>query len=528
MILALVRRVLHAQGGGDKIIRRFVVGLLLAGYSCAGCHLTESQRWDVVALLDISGPSQIEGCEQWQTLQALWTAYDQQLHVRSGVRLHLIDTKGDPCIAQKAALKLSKKGDITCTPRSEYADCILDAAVACHSSESLQVAATENPARPSTSTSPYYRQHTTSLGGVTLIGCEIDLDIPRTLAIIGPNNSGEARHVADTLARLGEELPLLLLAASRNVVWDKRGNLIPFAFKFAADNEVVASRIARAMVANGDRDIIQLRIAGQAFARQGAVAFQDFVSSQRGRIGSSSKRSLLTLTPQQAIKLPPTEQELIEASGWKSTLDSHAKSANAVLIWGTQNVDHVVRYIAEYYPDLRIYLTHYNGSKSFLARAGLASEGAIVVGYRILRQPRFLDPESARDIPLLSFQRFLTSRLGRAPSPYDAFARDAFEVLMRGMDRLREEPSVDLTTARSILVENLQRDSEILEGAAGIFTFSESDHGGPSEDAVEAFRVTRGEFVPFDQSDGELGVPPNVDGRRPAKRQTDVAEEPTR
>src|SRR5690606_9062388 len=96
----------------------------------------------------------------------------------------------------------------------------------------------------------------------------------RVIAIIGPSTSGESIPLAVMADSAG--IPLLSLAASRLIVEPEPGEVNPWAFKFAQNDDLAAGRLVSVMVQEGDQNVAFL-YENSGFGKSGQAVFGDAV-----------------------------------------------------------------------------------------------------------------------------------------------------------------------------------------------------------------------------------------------------------
>lgn len=287
------------------------------------------------------------------------------------------------------------------------------------------------------------------------------------IAIIGPSTSGEA--VA--LAREAEtaRIPLLTLAASRDIVMDEHGITRSWVFKFAQNDNLAAERLVRAMLQEGDTTVALL-YSNDGFGKSGAAVFKEAVDSAR------SIRIVHEFAFQAALTQPEPIVARIPAS------------AEAVLIWGTApGPALLIKTLRTSRTPSQLYLSHGNASHEFVQTVGPASEGIILVGSRVLLNRNYLNAQDPADQTILLYNSFWQQHLTGAPSHFAGHARDAYwalnEVLKTG----------DATRAN---VRNGLEDLTNFHGVTGTFSFTPRDHAGLDSRAFETFVIRQGEFHP--------------------------------
>lgn len=297
------------------------------------------------------------------------------------------------------------------------------------------------------------------------------------VAVIGPSTSGESIPAARRAAEHG--IPLLSLGASKRIVVDDAGNTNRWAFKFAQNDSLAADRLVGAMRQQG-LERAALLYSDDGFGKSGANEF-------RRAVGDAG----LILTHDTAF--PPA----LDAP--EPFVAAVPADAEAVMVWGTApGPALLVKSLRAAGHPGQILLSHGNASDQFLASAGTAAEGAIVVGSRVLIPTNYLDEADPADAIVLRYRRFWHEKnFDGSPSHFAGHARDAFEAVMTAVSA--ETLTGDIAAQRRKLRDQLERTSKLF-GVTGTFSFNDRDHAGLSMDAFETYRVSNAEFVPLTET----------------------------
>lgn len=296
---------------------------------------------------------------------------------------------------------------------------------------------------------------------------------PQVIAVIGPSTSGESLAVASEAEKLA--IPMLSLAASRKIVFDEHDRTRPWIFKFAQNDDLAAARLLNAIAARGDSRV--------------ALLFED---NGFGKSGADVFRKTIRNTSLALVHDVPFPPSLDAPEPFVSAIPANAQ---AIVIWGTAPGPALLtKALSGHSSPVHIYLSHGDASEEFLASAGPAAEGAVIVGSRVLMEPRFLDPSNPSDATIRKFRSFWQSHFKTPPSHFAGHARDALEAIRTTLsaDVLQGDPMAKRKKLRDAL-ENLSHFS----GVTGTFTFSDSDHAGLTLDAFQTYSVEASHFVPF-------------------------------
>jgi branched-chain amino acid transport system substrate-binding protein len=298
---------------------------------------------------------------------------------------------------------------------------------------------------------------------------------PGVVAVIGPSTSGESVPIAQRARERG--IPLLSLAASKRIVEDEAGQVNPWAFKFA-QNDDLAARLLIAQMDASDNTRIGLLYADDGFGTSGEAVVAEEVEAARVQIVYDASFAADLANPEPVVR---------------AALDAGA-NLDGVLIWGTApGPALLVRELDAQGFQGQIYLSHGDASPAFIEAAEGAAEGAIIVGSRVLTPSERLDPDDPADQVILTFK----DRFGEDASPFGGHARDAFEALVTV---ILEEDALD--GGPEAWRAQVRGDLEALSGFHGVtgtFNFSATDHAGLDLDAFGVYRISQGNFVPVSE-----------------------------
>lgn len=295
----------------------------------------------------------------------------------------------------------------------------------------------------------------------------------KVLAIIGPSTSGESIAIA---GRANEaRIPLLSLAASRQIVIGDDGKVRPWVFKFAQNDDLAAQRLVLAMT-NNKHLSVALLYSDDAFGKSGADAFRKAAMPDGGP-------KLLNIQYDSAYSSSITQPESIIAGV--------PETVQAVLIWGTSpGPALLIKELKRVGRNAQVYLSHGNASPDFIANAGPSAEGAIVIGSRVLLSQTYLS--GVANDPIKRYQDFWAKHFGGGlPSHFGGHARDALEALanvLRNGAKTRGE------------IRDRIEELKYFQGVTGTFTFSPDDHAGLDSSAFETYTIKNGGFVPLDKA----------------------------
>ena len=297
---------------------------------------------------------------------------------------------------------------------------------------------------------------------------------PHIVAVIGPSTSAESIHLGAQADAL--QIPMLSLAANKNIVLDPNGATRKWVFKFAQNDDLAADRIAEVMRANGHARAFLLS-SDDVFGNGGAQAFRAAAHGTIQIEGDFKYASLL---------------ESAEATAGQVPADMPA-----VVIWGTTpGPALIVKALHERGYDGQIYLSHGSASGTFLHDAGDAADGAYIVGSRLLMPTASLVAGRPEDETIRTYHALWTRVGSGPPSTFGGHAYDAFEAIIQasGID-LRE---MSASARRAELRQRLEQ-LRGHHGVTGTFSFSSTDHAGLTPDAFVLYRVENRAFVVVDR-----------------------------
>ncbi|MDO9556920.1 MAG: ABC transporter substrate-binding protein [Coriobacteriia bacterium] len=162
--------------------------------------------------------------------------------------------------------------------------------------------------------------------------------------------------------------------------------------------------------------------------------------------------------------------------------------AEAVVLWNAGKESAIVaKNMQQLSMMLPLYGCHGNARAEFAEGAGDAAEGFRFAAGKILL-PETYGTDSMSYRVATDFVERYTERYGKAPDTFAGHAYDALYLIVEAMRRLPE----GFTTAE--LRDEIERTDDFV-GIGGIFTFTESDHNGMSEDDLVMYRIQDGAWV---------------------------------
>jgi branched-chain amino acid transport system substrate-binding protein len=292
---------------------------------------------------------------------------------------------------------------------------------------------------------------------------------PEIVAVIGPSTSAESFALAARADAV--QLPLLSLAASKNIVLDGTGATRKWVFKFAQNDDIAAQRLADALRANGHTTTAML-FSNDVFGNGAAQAF---------RVAAASSIQIA----HEASYAPQLQNA--------DPVAAEVTNEPAVVIWGTTpGPALIVKALRARGYTGQIYLSHGNASTFFLEEAGAAAEGALVVGSRLLLPASALVAGNPADDVIRTYQMLWARIANTGASTFGGHAFDALEAIIAasGNDLRNRDASV----RRAELRDRLEQLTGF-HGVSGTFSFSPTDHAGLKPDAFTLYRIENGAFA---------------------------------
>jgi branched-chain amino acid transport system substrate-binding protein len=161
----------------------------------------------------------------------------------------------------------------------------------------------------------------------------------------------------------------------------------------------------------------------------------------------------------------------------------------ALVIWGSADsgaAGGITRQVHEQGLSVPVLLTIDQSDASFLQAAGGSADGAIVeAGKPALI--RYLVPADPSRQPIDAFAGAYRQATGKDPDRYAAMAYDAFQMVVAALQSAGSMPDP--------LVAEL--DKTRVDGVAGPYAFSPTEHAGMQPSAMAMAAVRSGDFVPI-------------------------------
>lgn len=300
---------------------------------------------------------------------------------------------------------------------------------------------------------------------------------PDVVAIIGPSTSGESIPLAEEADKIG--IPLLSLAASKKIVQPGDGKPRKWAFKFA-QNDDLAAQLIISTILQKELKRVALLYSNDGFGKSGAEVFKEMLKQTTLQFKHESMFQASMDTPEPIV------------SGLSSDID-------AIVIWGTApGPQLLVSALRKRGLGAQVFLSHGNASDEFVKSVGVAGEGVILVGSRVLTEEKYLNKEIESDLVILEFREFWRKRFGGNPSHFGGHARDAFELLLAAL-RDSNVQKAESIMRRNAIRNYLETKVTQFSGVTGTFSFSESDHAGLDSRSFEIYQIRNNVFIPLEK-----------------------------
>jgi branched-chain amino acid transport system substrate-binding protein len=162
--------------------------------------------------------------------------------------------------------------------------------------------------------------------------------------------------------------------------------------------------------------------------------------------------------------------------------------AEATLLWSAgREAATVAKNFAALDMGMPLIGSHGNARVEFIEGAEGAAEDFVFAAGKIL-VPEAYGEDSEEYAVATDFIERYTDRFGKAPDTFAGHAYDALYIIVEAIERLDEE-----FTAEE-LRDEIENTSGFV-GIGGVFTFSETDHNGPTDDDLVMYRVKGGQWV---------------------------------
>ena len=294
--------------------------------------------------------------------------------------------------------------------------------------------------------------------------CQELLDNDKVLAIIGPTLSGTSLAIVDSCGAAG--MPLVSCAASAKIiepVADRK-----YVFKTAQTDTLAVKKILSYLNEQGITKI--------AFINDGNA----FGQSGRGQWEALSKGAGITTLAMESFVTDDTDMT--------SQLTSiKAKNPEAVVCWGTDQGSHqVARDMRKLGMKQPLIMSHGVANRAFITSAGSAAEGVIFPSGKLIVADQIPDDDPQKEVLIKYRDDYIAEYSEDKLSTFGGHAWDAFMVTVKAL----EEAGADHEKIRDA-VEN----TTDFVGITGVFSFSDSDHGGLTEDAFVMVTIKNGDWV---------------------------------
>ena len=164
-----------------------------------------------------------------------------------------------------------------------------------------------------------------------------------------------------------------------------------------------------------------------------------------------------------------------------------AKNPEAVVCWGTDQGSHqVARDMRKLGMKQPLIMSHGVANRAFITSAGSAAEGVIFPSGKLIVADQIPDDDPQKEVLVKYRDDYIAEYSEDKLSTFGGHAWDAFMVTVKAL----EEAGADHEKIRDA-VEN----TTDFVGITGVFSFSDSDHGGLTEDAFVMVTIKNGDWV---------------------------------
>lgn len=282
------------------------------------------------------------------------------------------------------------------------------------------------------------------------------------IALIGATGTGATMAMRQEVDRAG--IPQVSVAGGTVITQDFH----PLVFQTPWSNSLVVPFTFDYLEDQGITKVALIADSG-GFGADGAAVIKDL-------IGNSS----LELVAEESFNPGDTDM-----TGQLTKIKS--SGAEALLLWNAgREASIVAKNAAALDLGMPLIGSHGNARVEFIEGAEDAAEGFQFAAGKILI-PEAYGEDSEEYAVATDFIDRYTERFGKAPDTFAGHAYDALYIIVEAMERLDDE-----FTAEE-LREEIENTSGFV-GIGGVFTFSETDHNGLTENDLVMYRVTGGQW----------------------------------
>jgi len=283
------------------------------------------------------------------------------------------------------------------------------------------------------------------------------------IALIGATGTGATMAMRQEVDRAG--IPQVSVAGGTVITQDFH----PFVFQTPWSNSLVVPFTLDYVESLGVKKIAVIADSG-GFGADGLAVIKDAV-------GNTS----LEIVAEESFNPGDTDMtgQLTKIKG---------SGAEATLMWTAgREAATIAKNFATLDMGMPLIGSHGNARVEFIEGAEGAAEGFVFAAGKIL-VPEAYGEDSEEYAVATDFIERYTERFGKAPDTFAGHAYDALHIIVEAIERLDEEFTPEQ------LRDEIEKTSGFV-GIGGVFTFSETDHNGLTEDDLVMYRVSGGRWV---------------------------------
>ena len=205
--------------------------------------------------------------------------------------------------------------------------------------------------------------------------------------------------------------------------------------------------------------------------------------------GKAGKAQIVELAKQEGIQILASEEYDKQATDLTDVLTKikGTPGVQAVINWSIVPAQSIVaKNMKQIGMNMPLFQSHGFGNRKFLEQAGVAAEGILFPGGRLLVIESLADSHPQKKL-LSGYKKDYETMFKEDVSGFGGYAYDALTIVVEG---IRKAGSADRDKVRDS-IESLQN----FVGASGVFNFSPKDHTGLGMDALEMLIVKDGKFT---------------------------------
>ncbi|MGB4441233.1 MAG: ABC transporter substrate-binding protein [Coriobacteriia bacterium] len=285
----------------------------------------------------------------------------------------------------------------------------------------------------------------------------------RVLAVIGSTGTGQSMAMRAEIVAAG--VPQVSLAAGSAIT----GEFDPMVFQTTWTAKLVVPLMLQYLADEGYTKI-GLITEDTGFGKDG----RSEITERAGDFG-------LTIVSDQVFKPADTDM-----TGQLTVIKG--EDAEVVLMYSSVSASSIVpKNMRQLNMDIPLVCSHGNAKQEFVDGAAEAGEGVITFAGKVLAPETYGVDTEQYEVATGFVERY-TAEYGVAPDHYAGHAYDGLYLVVEAMKRLDEGfTSADLR-------DEIEKTMD-LAGIGGVFTYSETDHNGMTENDIVMYRIEDGAWV---------------------------------